>query len=49
MHGAYDKIKEYLKSNKLEQTGMTREVYVTDPVTVSDASQILTKIYVPIK
>ena len=49
MQGVYKKIQEHLKSNNLVQVGMIREVYVTDPVTVSDASQILTKIYVPIK
>lgn len=49
MFPAYEKIKEHMKANNLTQAGAAREVYVTDPVTVSDPSQILTEIYIPLK
>ena len=49
LYTAYEKIKEELEANKLEQAGPMREFYVTDPVKEKDSTQWLTRILVPIK
>lgn len=46
---AYEKIKEYLIANKLEQIGPAREFYITDPTVEKDPAKWLCKIYIPIK
>jgi len=46
---AWDKAKDYIKANNLEQTGTPSEVYVTDPGNVKDKLQIETRINIPVK
>lgn len=48
IHG-HNAIESYLKENKKEVIGGPWEVYVTDPSSVTDPSQILTEIYYPVK
>lgn len=45
----YDEIRNYIKDNKIEQTGPLREFYITDPSKQKDPSQWLTRIMVPVK
>jgi len=40
---------QYLKDNKLESTGTTWEVYLTDPNEVASPEENQTLIYFPIK
>ncbi|NNF01696.1 MAG: hypothetical protein HKN22_03355 [Bacteroidia bacterium] len=54
-YGSHDKlgdvhyaIDEWMKSNGKAPAGAPWEVYVTDPTTVSDPSQVLTEVYYPI-
>lgn len=49
MMGAYEKLKQYLAENKLEQTGPAREFYLSDPTTEKDPAKWLSKIYIPVK
>ncbi len=49
MGTVYAEIQKYLADNKLESTGVTWEVYLTDPSSVSDPSQNQTIIYFPVK
>jgi effector-binding domain-containing protein len=49
MGAAYTDIQKYMTDNKLEPTGATWEVYLTDPESVSDPSQNQTIIYFPVK
>lgn len=49
MYKGYDIMKEYLKTNNLKQDGPSWEQYVTDPITVKDPGEVLSKIYIPVK
>jgi effector-binding domain-containing protein len=46
---AYTAIEEYLKKNNMKAIGAPWEVYMTDPESVTDPSQLLTIIYYRIK
>lgn len=45
----YGDLQKYMEDNKLESTGQTWEVYLTDPSSVKDPSQNQTLIYFPLK
>ncbi|MBN1597390.1 MAG: GyrI-like domain-containing protein [Bacteroidales bacterium] len=45
----YSKIQKYIKENKLETTGVSWEVYLTDPEEIDDPEKNETVIYFPIK
>jgi effector-binding domain-containing protein len=49
MEPVYQKIDAYIKENKLESTGISWEVYLTDPSQVSDPNDNQTIIYFPVK
>ena len=49
LYTIYDEIREYIKTNKIEQTGPIREFYITDPAKVKDPNEWLTRIMVPVK
>ena len=46
---SYDALHEWIGEQGLEAIGACWEVYLTDPTTVSDPSQIRTEIYWPVK
>jgi effector-binding domain-containing protein len=46
---AYDKIKEWMQTNKKEANGAPYEVYIGDPGTIKDPYQVQTDIIQPIK
>jgi len=45
----YEMIQKYIKDNKLQQTGATWEVYLTNPQEEQDQSKYKTMIYFPVK
>jgi effector-binding domain-containing protein len=49
MMPVYNAIPEYAKAHHKEITGAPWEVYVTDPMTVKDSSQLQTDVYYPVK
>lgn len=49
MGPVYSKIQEYLTANKLKSTGITWEIYLTDPATLKDPSENRTMIYFPVQ
>lgn len=49
LHTAYSEIKEYCAKYHIEQSGPLREFYITDPTTVKDSTQWLTRIMLPVK
>jgi effector-binding domain-containing protein len=49
MGPVYGELQKYLEENKLESTGSSWEVYLTDPSMVKDPSQNRTLIYFPVK
>ncbi len=49
MEGIYMELDQYLKDNKLESTGTTWEVYLTDPNEVASPEENQTLIYFPIQ
>ncbi|MDI9339031.1 MAG: GyrI-like domain-containing protein [Sediminibacterium sp.] len=49
MFQAYEKLKVYLKENKLEQIGVAREFYITDPMLEKDSTKWLSRIFIPVK
>lgn len=49
LYTAYAEIKAYLDKVKIKQSGPMREFYITDPTTVKDSMQWLTRIMVPVK
>jgi effector-binding domain-containing protein len=49
MGPVYAKIQEYIATNKLKPTGITWEVYLTDPSTVKDPAENRTMIYFPVE
>ena len=44
----YDKIRTYMRENKWEQNGVTREYYITDPTVEQNQSKWLTRVMVPV-
>lgn len=49
MFDAYAEIKKYLEQNKLEQSGVAREFYLSDATVEKDPAKWLSKIYIPVK
>jgi effector-binding domain-containing protein len=49
MFDAYAQLKTYLEKNKLEQTGVAREFYITDPMLEKDVAKWLSRIFIPVK
>lgn len=49
MSDAYTLLYKYIKDNKLIQTGLAREFYLSDPATEKDPQNWLSKIYIPVK
>ena len=49
MASIYGTLEQYLKENKLETTGTSWEVYLTDPNEVASPKENQTMIYFPIK
>jgi effector-binding domain-containing protein len=49
MGPVYNKIYEYIAANKLKTTGVSWEVYLTDPATVKDPNENRTMIYFSIE
>lgn len=49
MFDAYAELKTYLEKNKLEQSGVAREFYLSDATVEKDPSKWLSKIYIPVK
>jgi effector-binding domain-containing protein len=49
MSPVYTKIQEYMTINKLKSTGISWEVYLTDPSTVKDPNENRTMIYFPVE
>lgn len=49
MSDAYTQLYAYIKNNKLIQTGLAREFYLSDPDTEKDPAKWLSKIYIPVK
>lgn len=49
MMNAYAELKDYLEKNKLEQTGPSREFYLTDASVEKNPGKWLSKIYIPVK
>ena len=49
MEPVYGKMQQYMVDNKLEFTGISWEVYLTDPSMVTDPSMNQTLIYFPVK
>ncbi len=49
MFNAYGILQTYLKDNKLEQSGVSREFYLSDPTVEKDPNNWLSKIYIPVK
>jgi effector-binding domain-containing protein len=49
MSPVYIEIQQYMEENKIEWTGTSWEVYLTDPSMVKDKSQNKTIIYFPVK
>lgn len=49
MGPVYTKLQEYITNNKLKTTGISWEVYLTDPNTVKDPMENRTMIYFPIE
>lgn len=49
LYSAYAEIKDYCNKYKIEQSGPLREFYITDPTTVKDSMQWLTRIMLPVK
>lgn len=48
LYTAYNKVRDYNKSNGLEQNGPMREFYLTDPTVEKDPSKWQTRIMVPV-
>lgn len=46
---AYAVLKEYLSTNKLEQSGTAREFYITDPTLEPDSAKWLSRVFIPVK
>lgn len=49
MWPAYDQVKNYIKTNNLEQIGNPMEMYITDPMAEKDTAKWLTEIYFFVK
>ncbi|RPJ74059.1 MAG: hypothetical protein EHM20_11230 [Alphaproteobacteria bacterium] len=49
MMPVYEGLQKHMQENKLESTGASWEVYLTDPTVVKDPSENKTLIYFPIK
>ncbi len=49
MYLAYEKLKPYIEQNKLEQTGPSREFYLTNADLERDTSKWLSRIFIPVK
>jgi len=48
-HPVYTDLQTYMAENKLESTGISWEIYLTDPSTITDQNQNQTLIYFPLK
>jgi len=48
-HPVYADLQTYIAENKLETTGVSWEIYLTDPSTMQDPNQNQTLIYFPLK
>lgn len=48
LFSAYDRIRKYMKANKLKQSGPMREFYLTDPTIEKDPTKWETRIMVPV-
>jgi effector-binding domain-containing protein len=49
MEPVYQQIQDYMKENKLESTGTSWEIYLTDPSQISSPDDNETLIYFPVK
>lgn len=49
MSAAYNELKKYLTDHHLEQSGVAREFYLSDPTVEKDPAKWLSKIYIPVK